>query len=64
MRIVSIEPTPSPHSMKINVSEELPAGENYNYKHTDYVQTLNLMNRNFSKFKGSKIYIVLLTSSH
>lgn len=47
MRIISIEPTPSPHSMKINVSEELPAGENYNYKHTDdltdapeYVQKL------------------------
>lgn len=35
MRITSIEPTPSPHSMKINVSEELPAGENYNYKAGD-----------------------------
>ena len=35
MRITSIEPTPSPHSMKINVSEELPAGENYNYKASD-----------------------------
>ncbi|RLL42027.1 virulence factor [Oceanobacillus piezotolerans] len=32
MRITSIEPTPSPHSMKINVDEELAAGENYNYK--------------------------------
>lgn len=47
MKIVSIEPTPSPHSMKINVNEELPAGENYNYKHSDdltnapeYVSTL------------------------
>ena len=35
MKIVSIEPTPSPHSMKINVNEELPAGENYNYKSSD-----------------------------
>lgn len=35
MKIVSIEPTPSPHSMKINVNEELPAGENYNYKYSD-----------------------------
>lgn len=35
MRILSIEPTPSPHSMKINVNEELPAGENYNYKQSD-----------------------------
>ena len=47
MRIVSIEPTPSPHSMKINVNEELAAGENYNYKQDDdltnapeYVQEL------------------------
>lgn len=47
MKIVSIEPTPSPHSMKINVSEELAPGENYNYKDTDdhtdapaYVQAL------------------------
>ncbi|RDW21224.1 conserved virulence factor C family protein [Oceanobacillus chungangensis] len=35
MKIVSIEPTPSPHSMKINVNDELPAGENFNYKHDD-----------------------------
>ncbi|MCG5105310.1 conserved virulence factor C family protein [Oceanobacillus alkalisoli] len=35
MRIISIEPTPSPHSMKINVSEELPADESYNYKNSD-----------------------------
>ncbi|WP_173917856.1 conserved virulence factor C family protein [Halobacillus sp. Marseille-Q1614] len=32
MKIVSIEPTPSPHSMKINLNEELPAGETHNYK--------------------------------
>lgn len=32
MKIVSIEPTPSPHSMKINVNEELPFGESHNYK--------------------------------
>lgn len=35
MKIVSIEPTPSPHSMKINVNKELPTGENYNYKNDD-----------------------------
>ncbi|RDW21096.1 virulence factor [Oceanobacillus arenosus] len=35
MKIVSIEPTPSPHSMKINVNEELSAGENFNYKQDD-----------------------------
>lgn len=35
MRIVSIEPTPSPHSMKINVTEELPEGKAFNYKKGD-----------------------------
>ena len=32
MKIVSIEPTPSPNTMKINLSEELPAGKSNNYK--------------------------------
>lgn len=47
MKIVSIEPTPSPHSMKINVTEELAPSETYNYakkEHTEdspaYVQAL------------------------
>ncbi|WP_339284762.1 conserved virulence factor C family protein [Oceanobacillus sp. FSL K6-3682] len=47
MRIVSIEPTPSPHSMKINVNETLPPDETYNYSDKDdlahapeYVQEL------------------------
>ena len=35
MKIVSIEPTPSPNSMKINVNEELPNGETHNYKKDD-----------------------------
>lgn len=38
MKIISIEPTPSPHSMKINVTEELADAETYNYakkEHTD-----------------------------
>lgn len=35
MKIVSIEPTPSPHSMKINVSEELADGESLNFKKGD-----------------------------
>lgn len=39
MKILSIEPTPSPHSMKINVNDELAAGENYNYKHDDDLAT-------------------------
>ncbi|WP_053218713.1 conserved virulence factor C family protein [Virgibacillus senegalensis] len=39
MKIISIEPTPSPHSMKINVDEELPAGQNRNYKKGDDLST-------------------------
>ncbi|MEQ6391178.1 conserved virulence factor C family protein [Bacillaceae bacterium S4-13-58] len=35
MKIVSIEPTPSPNSMKINLDTELPQGHNVNYKSTD-----------------------------
>ncbi|WP_404450948.1 conserved virulence factor C family protein [Virgibacillus necropolis] len=35
MKIVSIEPTPSPHSMKINVDEHLPDGQTRNYKLDD-----------------------------
>lgn len=32
MKIVSIEPTPSPNTMKINLDEELPMGKSNNYK--------------------------------
>ncbi|GGC96661.1 hypothetical protein GCM10007216_29280 [Thalassobacillus devorans] len=38
MKIVSIEPTPSPNSMKINLDEELPAGDTYNYKQGDNLE--------------------------
>lgn len=31
MKIVTIEPTPSPNSMKVIVDEELPFGKSYNY---------------------------------
>jgi hypothetical protein len=48
MKIVSIEPTPSPNSMKINLDESLPAGVSYNYTITaekqaeapEYIQRL------------------------
>lgn len=60
MRIVSIEPTPSPHSMKINVSEELPAGENYNYKHTDDLTDAPLYVQKLFQIQGVKnIYRVV-----
>ncbi|MBD7962800.1 conserved virulence factor C family protein [Fictibacillus norfolkensis] len=32
MKITGIEPTPSPNSMKINLTETLPGSERYNYK--------------------------------
>ncbi|WP_096199141.1 conserved virulence factor C family protein [Bacillus sp. FJAT-45350] len=32
MKLISIEPTPSPNSMKINLSESLPSGESKNFK--------------------------------
>ncbi|GEN82615.1 hypothetical protein SLU01_09270 [Sporosarcina luteola] len=35
MRIVTIEPTPSPNSMKIILDEELPMGTSHNYKRDD-----------------------------
>ncbi|WP_377889091.1 conserved virulence factor C family protein [Alkalihalobacillus sp. R86527] len=47
MKIVSIEPTPSPNSMKINLSEELAAGDTRQFKQgsnlddaPDYIQKL------------------------
>lgn len=35
MKLVSIEPTPSPHSMKLNVTEELEDGHSLNFKKGD-----------------------------
>lgn len=35
MKIVSIEPTPSPHSMKVNVNKHLSEDKAFNYKHSD-----------------------------
>ncbi|NGP43771.1 virulence factor [Bacillaceae bacterium SIJ1] len=36
MHIVSIEPTPSPHTMKINLSEALGTGQSRHYKKEDH----------------------------
>ncbi|MFS0674689.1 conserved virulence factor C family protein [Ornithinibacillus sp. 179-J 7C1 HS] len=51
MKIVSIEPTPSPYSMKINVDEVMPDGKTQNYKYGDdltnapsYIQELFTIN--------------------
>ncbi len=46
MKIVSVEPTPSPNSMKLNLDEKLPVGVSHNYtpenkrKAPDYIQRL------------------------
>ena len=31
MKILTIEPTPSPNSMKIVIDQDLPFGKSYNY---------------------------------
>jgi hypothetical protein len=46
MKIVSIEPTPSPNSMKLNMDQSLPSGKTYNFNlqnktdAPDYIQGL------------------------
>lgn len=42
MNIKSIEPTPSPNTMKINLDQELPAGKSNNYKkeHAEHAPSL------------------------
>lgn len=37
MRIISMEPTPSPYSLKVNVNEHLPDGESLNFTENDDV---------------------------
>lgn len=43
MKIITIEPTPSPNSMKIVLDTELPAGTSYNYKKADADQATHPM---------------------
>lgn len=60
MKIVSIEPTPSPHSMKINVDEELPDMQTHNYKHDDDLNSAPDYIKELFKIKGVKgIYRVI-----
>lgn len=39
MKVITIEPTPSPNSMKIILNTELPAGTSYNFKKADANET-------------------------
>ncbi|MFD2630562.1 conserved virulence factor C family protein [Oceanobacillus kapialis] len=54
MRIVAIEPTPSPYSMKINVDESLPDGQTENYKRDDDMLKAPEYARNLFQIDGVK----------
>ncbi|AKG05433.1 MULTISPECIES: conserved virulence factor C family protein [Salimicrobium] len=60
MRIVSIEPTPSPNSMKINLDESLPQSETYNYTKDGDISSFPSWARQLFDINGVKgIYHVL-----
>lgn len=60
MKIISIEPTPSPHSMKINVDSELNDGEAYDYKQSDDLSNTPSYIQNLFEINGVKgIYRVI-----
>ena len=54
MRIISIEPTPSPNTMKINLDSELPAGKSNNYKKENFDQAPKIIQQimNIEGVKG------------
>ncbi|MBO0994813.1 conserved virulence factor C family protein [Bacillus sp. SD088] len=53
MNIKSIEPTPSPNTMKINLDEELPAGKSNNYK-KEHAREAPPLIRNILEIEGVK----------
>ena len=53
MNIKSIEPTPSPNTMKINLTEELPAGKSNNYK-KDQAENAPQMIKDMLQIEGVK----------
>lgn len=54
MKIVSIEPTPSPYSMKINVDERLEDGKSETYKETDDLTNAPTYVQELFKIEGVK----------
>ncbi|MGY0693440.1 conserved virulence factor C family protein [Virgibacillus sp. FSP13] len=54
MKIVSIEPTPSPHSMKINVDERLVDGQTEDYKLNDDIDNAPDYVKDLFKINGVK----------
>ena len=53
LKIKSIEPTPSPNTMKINLTEEMPAGKSNNYK-IDEVEHAPQLIKDLLKIEGIK----------
>ncbi|MGM7722015.1 conserved virulence factor C family protein [uncultured Metabacillus sp.] len=53
MKIKSIEPTPSPNTMKVLLTEELPAGKSNNYKKDQAVETPGIIG-DILKIEGVK----------
>ncbi|SPU03591.1 lyase [Bacillus subtilis] len=56
MKIKSIEPTPSPNTMKVILTEELPAGKSNNYK-PEQAEGAPLVIAEILKIDGVKGYI-------
>lgn len=54
MKIVSIEPTPSPHSMKVNVDEILSDGENQNFQLKDDLSSAPAYIKSLFEIEGIK----------
>ncbi|MGM8215426.1 conserved virulence factor C family protein [Bacillaceae bacterium W0354] len=54
MKILSIEPTPSPYSMKINIDERLPDGQSESYKDTDDLTNAPQYVKEFFTINGVK----------
>ncbi|RIU91961.1 conserved virulence factor C family protein [Oceanobacillus picturae] len=54
MKIISIEPTPSPYSMKINVDEKMPDGQTENYKREDIMDDAPDYVRSLFQLEGVK----------
>jgi hypothetical protein len=59
MKIRSIEPTPSPNSMKLNLDETLPQGQNYRFTITEKEQAPDYLRRLLSINGVTSVFQVL-----
>lgn len=58
MKIIAIEPTPSPNTMKIILDEELPMGKRNNYK-KKRVKVRRKLSETSLRLKASRVFIML-----